>query len=174
MVARLHAAGIEVILDVVYNHTGEGNESGPTLSFRGLDNLSYYRLAPDRRGYINDTGTGNTVNVDHPMVLRMILDSLRYWVEVMHVDGFRFDLCSTLGRTEQGFDRGAAFFRRDPAGPRSDQRQAHCRAVGYRAGRLPAGRLPAAFHGMERQVFATVCAGSGGAMRVTCRSWPTG
>ncbi|KPQ18505.1 MAG: glycogen debranching enzyme TreX [Rhodobacteraceae bacterium HLUCCO18] len=117
MVARLHAAGIEVILDVVYNHTGEGNESGPTLSFRGLDNLSYYRLAPDRRGYINDTGTGNTVNVDHPMVLRMILDSLRYWVEVMHVDGFRFDLCSTLGRTEQGFDRGAAFFdaiRQDP------------------------------------------------------------
>jgi isoamylase len=117
MVARLHAAGIEVILDVVYNHTGEGNEQGPTLSFRGLDNLSYYRLAPDKRGYINDTGTGNTVNVDHPMVLRMILDSLRYWVEVMHVDGFRFDLCSTLGRTEQGFDRGAAFFdaiRQDP------------------------------------------------------------
>jgi isoamylase len=117
MVARLHAAGIEVILDVVYNHTGEGNETGPTLSFRGLDNLSYYRLAPDMRGYINDTGTGNTVNVDHPMVLRMILDSLRYWVEVMHVDGFRFDLCSTLGRTAQGFDRGAAFFdaiRQDP------------------------------------------------------------
>jgi isoamylase len=117
MVARLHAAGIEVILDVVYNHTGEGNETGPTLSFRGLDNLSYYRLAPDMRGYINDTGTGNTVNVDHPMVLRMILDSLRYWVEVMHVDGFRFDLCSTLGRTEHGFRPGAAFFdaiRQDP------------------------------------------------------------
>ena len=116
-VARLHAAGIEVILDVVYNHTGEGNESGPTLCFRGLDNQSYYRLAPDRRGYINDTGTGNTLNVDHPMVLRMILDSLRYWVEVMHVDGFWFDLCSTLGRTDHGFDRGAAFFdaiRADP------------------------------------------------------------
>jgi isoamylase len=75
MVARLHAAGIEVILDVVYNHTGEGNETGPTLSFRGLDNLSYYRLPPTGRGYINDTGTGNTLNVDHPMVLRMILDS---------------------------------------------------------------------------------------------------
>jgi glycogen operon protein len=117
MVARLHAAGIEVILDVVYNHTGEGGETGPTLCFRGLDNLSYYRLSPDRRGYINDTGTGNTLNVDHPMVLRMILDSLRYWVEVMHVDGFRFDLCSTLGRTSEGFDRGAAFFdaiRQDP------------------------------------------------------------
>ncbi len=117
MVARLHAAGIEVILDVVYNHTCEGSETGPTLSFRGLDNLSYYRLTPDRRGYINDTGTGNTVNVDNPMVLKMILDSLRYWVEVMHVDGFRFDLCATLGRTSRGFDRGAAFFdaiRADP------------------------------------------------------------
>ncbi|MGZ9810111.1 glycogen debranching protein GlgX [Pseudoroseicyclus sp. H15] len=118
MVARLHAAGIEVILDVVYNHTAEGNQLGPTLSFKGLDNASYYRLAETPRYYINDTGTGNTLNVDHPMVLRMIMDSLRYWVEIMHVDGFRFDLCSTLGRTEEGgFDRGAAFFdalRQDP------------------------------------------------------------
>ncbi|SPJ25916.1 glycogen debranching protein GlgX [Palleronia abyssalis] len=119
MVARLHRAGIEVILDVVYNHTCEGNELGPTLSFRGLDNASYYRLMPeDKRLYVNDTGCGNTVNVDHPMVLRMIMDSLRYWVEVMHVDGFRFDLCSTLARVDEGgFDRGAAFFdaiRQDP------------------------------------------------------------
>nr|WP_319246388.1 glycogen debranching protein GlgX [uncultured Celeribacter sp.] len=117
MVARLHSAGIEVIMDVVYNHTGEGNEMGPTLSFRGLDNLSYYRLADNRRYYINDTGTGNTLNIDHPMVLRMVLDSLRYWVEHMHVDGFRFDLCTTLGRTPTGFDRGASFFdaiRQDP------------------------------------------------------------
>ncbi|PWR03620.1 glycogen debranching enzyme GlgX [Meridianimarinicoccus roseus] len=117
MVARLHTAGIEVILDVVYNHTCEGNELGPTLAFRGLDNASYYRLADDPRYYINDTGTGNTVNLDHPMVLRMVMDSLRYWVEVMHVDGFRFDLCSTLGRTDVGFDRGASFFdaiRQDP------------------------------------------------------------
>ena len=118
MVARFHNAGIEVIMDVVYNHTCEGSELGPTLSFRGLDNASYYRLMPDRRYYVNDTGTGNTVNVDHPMVLRMIMDSLRYWVEVMHVDGFRFDLCSTLGRVDEGgFDRGAAFFdalRQDP------------------------------------------------------------
>lgn len=118
MVARLHSAGIEVILDVVYNHTCEGTELGPTLAFRGLDNASYYRLAEDRRFYINDTGTGNTVNVDHPMVLRMIMDSLRYWVEVMHVDGFRFDLCATLGRRgNEGFDPGAAFFdavRQDP------------------------------------------------------------
>ena len=116
-VARLHGAGIEVLLDVVYNHTGEGNETGPTLSFRGLDNRSYYRLSQDGRGYINDTGTGNTLNVGHPIVLRMILDSLRYWVEVMHVDGFRFDLCSTLGRMPNGFDRDAPFFqaiRQDP------------------------------------------------------------
>jgi len=117
MVARLHGAGIEVILDVVYNHTCEGDHRGPTLAFRGLDNASYYRLTEDARHYINDTGTGNTVNVDHPMVLRMIMDSLRYWVEVMHVDGFRFDLCATLGRTATGFDPGAAFFdaiRQDP------------------------------------------------------------
>ncbi len=117
MVARMHSAGIEVYLDVVYNHSGEGTEMGPTLAFRGLDNRSYYRLADDPRYYVNDTGTGNTLNLDHPMVLRMVLDSLRYWVETMHVDGFRFDLCSTLGRTPHGFDRGAAFFdaiRQDP------------------------------------------------------------
>ena len=117
MVARFHAAGIEVILDVVYNHSGEGNQWGPTLSFRGLDNKSYYRLAETPRYYIDDTGTGNSLNLEHPMVLRMVLDSLRYWVEVMHVDGFRFDLCSTLGRTEAGFNRDAAFFhavRQDP------------------------------------------------------------
>ncbi len=117
MVARLHAAGIEVLLDVVYNHTCEGDEMGPTLSFRGLDNRSYYRLTDDHRHSINDTGCGNTVNVEHPMVMRMIVDSLRYWVEVMGVDGFRFDLCSTLGRTSRGFDRNAAFFqavRQDP------------------------------------------------------------
>jgi len=117
MVARFHSAGIEVLMDVVYNHTGEGNELGPTLCFRGLDNRAYYRLEGNPRYYVNDTGTGNTLNLDHPMVLRMVMDSLRYWVEVMHVDGFRFDLCSTLGRTPAGFDRGASFFdavRQDP------------------------------------------------------------
>ena len=121
MVDRLHGAGIEVILDVVYNHTGEGNQLGPTLSFRGLDNASYYRLHEDPRYYIDDTGTGNTVNIDHPMVLRLVMDSLRYWVEVMGVDGFRFDLAATLGRREMrhggAFDPGAAFFdalRQDP------------------------------------------------------------
>ncbi len=117
MVDRFHEAGIEVLLDVVYNHSGEGDETGPTISFRGLDNASYYRLQPDPRYYVNDTGTGNTLNLEQPMVLRMVLDSLRYWVEVMGVDGFRFDLCATLGRTEQGFDPTAPFFaaaRQDP------------------------------------------------------------
>ena len=117
MVARFHAAGLEVILDVVYNHTGEGNQLGPTLSFRGIDNLSYYRLAESKRYYIDDTGTGNTINMDHPMVLRMVMDSLRYWVEVMHVDGFRFDLATTLGRRATGFDNTGPFFtaiRQDP------------------------------------------------------------
>ncbi len=118
MVARLHAAGIEVLLDVVYNHTCEGNQLGPTLSFRGLDNRSYYRLTDDPRYYINDTGTGNTLNLNHPMILRMVMDSLRYWVEVMHVDGFRFDLAATLGRRVRGgFSSSASFFdaiRQDP------------------------------------------------------------
>ena len=117
MVDAFHDAGIEVLLDVVYNHTGEGDQLGPTLCFRGLDNASYYRLEPDRRHYVNDTGTGNTLNMDHPMVLRMVMDSLRYWVQVMGVDGFRFDLAATLGRTPAGFDSGASFFdavRQDP------------------------------------------------------------
>ncbi|MCA7083034.1 glycogen debranching protein GlgX [Cupriavidus sp. DB3] len=110
-IRRLHAAGIEVILDVVYNHTCEGNELGPTLSWRGLDNASYYRLVPgDERHYINDTGCGNTLNLSHPRVLQMVLDSLRYWVQCYHVDGFRFDLGSTLGREGNGFDPGAGFF----------------------------------------------------------------
>ncbi len=117
-IRRLHAAGIEVILDVVYNHTAEGSELGPTLSFRGLDNASYYRLLPDNpRHTINDTGTGNTVNLSHPRVLQMVMDSLRYWVTSFHVDGFRFDLGVTLGRESYGFDPGSGFFdvlRQDP------------------------------------------------------------
>jgi isoamylase len=110
MVAHLHDAGLEVILDVVYNHTAEGDELGPTLSFRGIDNASYYRLPPDQpRHYINDTGTGNTVNLSHPRVLQMVTDSLRYWVAEMHVDGFRFDLATILGREPAGFDEGGGF-----------------------------------------------------------------
>ena len=117
MVRRLHSAGIEVILDVVYNHTAEGDEQGPTLCYRGLDNASYYRLSNGGRTYVNDTGTGNTLDLTHPMVLRMVMDSLRYWVEVCHVDGFRFDLATVLGRESYGFDRNGGFFdaiRQDP------------------------------------------------------------
>ncbi|MEM7641083.1 MAG: glycogen debranching protein GlgX [Pseudomonadota bacterium] len=111
MVAQFHVAGIEVILDVVYNHTAEGDQTGPTLAFRGLDNASYYRLTDDPRYYVNDAGCGNSLNFDNPFVLRMVMDSLRYWVEVMHVDGFRFDLCTSLGRTRGAFDRDGSFFR---------------------------------------------------------------
>ncbi len=116
-VRHFHAAGIEVILDVVYNHTAEGSELGPTLSFRGIDNASYYLLSDNRRHCFDTTGCGNTLNIAHPMVLRMVLDSLRYWVQVCHVDGFRFDLASTLGRESSGFEREGAFLaalRQDP------------------------------------------------------------
>ena len=110
MVQRLHAAGIEVILDVVYNHTAESDEYGPTLSWRGLDNLSWYRLLPERSRYDNLTGCGNALDLRHPRVLQLVMDSLRYWVEQMHVDGFRFDLAPVLGRGDDGFDRRAPFF----------------------------------------------------------------
>jgi glycogen operon protein len=111
MVKTLHAAGIEVVLDVVYNHTAEGNHLGPTLSFRGIDNASYYRLvADDSRFYMDYTGTGNTLNAMHPQVLQLIMDSLRYWVQEMHVDGFRFDLASALARELHDVDRLGSFF----------------------------------------------------------------
>ncbi|HEX4050947.1 MAG TPA: glycogen debranching protein GlgX [Steroidobacteraceae bacterium] len=110
-IRALHAAGIEVLLDVVYNHTCEGSERGPTLSFRGLDHAGYYRLQADNpRSCVNDTGVGNTVNFSHPRVTQLTLDSLRHWVQNYHVDGFRFDLCATLGREAQGFEQGAGFF----------------------------------------------------------------
>lgn len=118
-VRRLHAAGIEVILDVVYNHTAEGSELGPTFNFRGLDNATYYRLVEDNPRYcINDTGTGNTLDLSHPRVLQMVADSLRHWAESYHIDGFRFDLGVTLGRDgNNGFDPRSGFFdvlRQDP------------------------------------------------------------
>jgi glycogen operon protein len=111
MVARFHDAGLEVILDVVYNHTAEGNELGPTLSFKGIDNASYYRLLPDARYYINDTGTGNTLNLSNPAVIEMVTDSLRYWVNELHVDGFRFDLGTILARETDGFDNQSGFLK---------------------------------------------------------------
>ncbi|MDB5249512.1 MAG: glycogen debranching protein GlgX [Segetibacter sp.] len=110
MVKKLHKAGIEVILDVVYNHTGEGNHMGPTISFRGIDNASYYRLTEDKRYCMDYTGTGNTLNAMMPNVLRLIMDSLRYWILEMHIDGFRFDLASTLARELHSVDRLGSFF----------------------------------------------------------------
>jgi len=109
MVRALHAAGLEVLLDVVYNHTAEGNQDGPTLCFRGLDNPAYYRLAEDRRYYVDDTGVGNTLDTHRPAALRLVMDSLRYWAQEMHVDGFRFDLAATLGRGASDFDPFGAF-----------------------------------------------------------------
>jgi len=110
MVRAFHNAGIEVILDVVFNHTGEGSELGPTLSFRGIDNASYYCLAENKRNYVDFTGCRNTLNLEHPRVLQMVMDSLRYWVQSMHVDGFRFDLAVSLARTGHHFSQRSPFF----------------------------------------------------------------
>lgn len=143
MVAALQDAGFEVLLDVVYNHTAEGDEAGPTVSFRGLDNPSWYRLMPDDRSrYENSSGCGNTLRAIHPRTTQFVLDSLRYWVETMGVDGFRFDLAPALGRTRHGFDPSAPFWvalRQDPT-----LAQAHliaepwdCGHDGYQLGRMP-------------------------------------
>jgi glycogen operon protein len=145
MVGRLHDAGLEVIMDVVYNHTAEGNERGPTLSFKGIDNASYYRLMPDnKRYYINDTGTGNTVNLSHPRVLQMVTDSLRYWATEMQVDGFRFDLATILGREIYGFDEGGGFLdscRQDPvlSSVKLIAEPWDCGPGGYQVGGFPPG-----------------------------------
>ena len=145
MIARFHDAGLEVILDVVYNHTAEGNERGATLSFKGIDNASYYRLLPDeRRYYINDTGTGNTVNLSHPRVIQMVADSLRYWVQEMHVDGFRFDLGTILAREPNGFDNSSGFLKACSQDPvlRTVKLIAEpwdCGPGGYQVGGFPPG-----------------------------------
>ncbi|KPC54436.1 glycogen debranching protein GlgX [Amantichitinum ursilacus] len=145
MVDRFHRAGLEVILDVVYNHTAEGNELGPMLSFKGIDNASYYRLLPDNpRYYINDTGTGNTLNLSHPRVLQMVTDSLRYWLTEMRVDGFRFDLATILGREPYGFDEGGGFLdscRQDPilSSVKLIAEPWDCGPGGYQVGGFPPG-----------------------------------
>jgi glycogen operon protein len=145
LVQTMHEAGIEVVLDVVFNHTAEGGRMGPTLSFKGIDNLSYYRLQSENpRYYINDTGCGNTLNVSNPAVLRMVLDALRYWVVVMQVDGFRFDLASILGREHYGFDPGSGFFDalyQDPvlAGTRLIAEPWDIGPGGYQLGNFPSG-----------------------------------
>ncbi len=145
MVRALHASGIEVILDVVFNHTAEGNESGPLLSLRGIDNSVYYRLNPaDPRFYENLTGTGNTVNCEHPRVRALIIDCLKYWVEEMHVDGFRFDLATVLARDANGFNPHADFFK----ALRAEPALAYVKLIaepwdlglgGYQLGHFPAG-----------------------------------
>src|SRR3954462_3231356 len=145
MVARFHDAGLEVILDVVYNHTAEGNERGPTLSFKGIDNASYYRLMPDQpRYYVNDTGTGNTLNLSHPRVIQMVTDSLRYWVLEMGVDGFRFDLGTILAREPNGFDNRSGFLKaciQDPVlgTVKLIAEPWDCGPGGYQVGRFPPG-----------------------------------
>jgi glycogen operon protein len=145
MVARFHDAGLEVILDVVYNHTAEGNERGATLSFKGIDNASYYRLMPDQpRYYINDTGTGNTLNISHRRVLQMVTDSLRYWATEMHVDGFRFDLGTILAREPGGFDVESGFLKacgQDPVlrGVKLIAEPWDCGPGGYQVGEFPPG-----------------------------------
>jgi glycogen operon protein len=145
MVARFHDAGLEVLIDVVYNHTAEGNELGPTLSFKGIDNASYYRLMPDqKRYYINDTGTGNTLNLSHPVVIQMVCDSLRYWHQEMHVDGFRFDLGTILARDPGGFDTYNGFMKavmQDPdlAKVKLIAEPWDCGPGGYQLGGFPPG-----------------------------------
>ncbi len=145
MVSRFHSAGLEVILDVVYNHTCEGNEKGPTLSFKGIDNASYYRLLPDqKRYYINDTGTGNTLNLSNARVIQMVMDSLRYWVTEMHVDGFRFDLGTILARESYGFDQESGFLRAVGQDPVLSQVKMitepwDCGPGGYQVGGFPPG-----------------------------------
>jgi glycogen operon protein len=144
MVSHFHDRGIEVILDVVYNHSAEGNELGPTLSFKGIDNASYYRLAPDKRYYINDTGTGNTINLSHQGVLKMVTDSLRYWATEMRIDGFRFDLATILAREPHGFDEGGGFLdscRQDPvlSGVKLLAEPWDCGPGGYQVGHFSPG-----------------------------------
>ena len=144
MVQALHRAQIEVVLDVVFNHTAEGGETGPVVCYKGIDNAVYYRLTPDKRGYENLTGCGNTVNCEHPAVRSLIIDCLRYWVEEMHVDGFRFDLATVLGRDARGFNEHSPFF----SALRAEPALAYVKLIaepwdvgpgGYQLGRFPAG-----------------------------------
>ncbi|MCC7105763.1 MAG: glycogen debranching protein GlgX [Chloroflexi bacterium] len=166
MVKALHAAGIEVILDVVYNHTCEGNHLGPTLSFRGIDNTVYYRLTDDEpRYYMDYTGTGNSLDATHPQVLKLIMDSLRYWVREMHVDGFRFDLASTLAREAHDVSRFSAFFDISHQDPTLSQVKLIAEPWdvgegGYQVGNFPV--LWAEWNGKYRDVIRSFWKGDGG------------
>ena len=169
MVKALHAAGIEVILDVVYNHTAEGNQLGPTLSFKGIDNAAYYRLVDgDPRHYMDYTGTGNSLNMRHPHVLQLIMDTLRYWVTEMHVDGFRFDLAATLARELHDVDRLSRLLRSHPAGPDRQPGQAHRRALGLGEGGYQVGNFPplwSEWNGRYRDTVRRLLAGRAGHAR---------
>jgi isoamylase len=166
MVKRLHSAGLEVILDVVYNHTAEGNHLGPTLSFRGIDNAAYYRLVPDDpRYYMDFTGTGNTLNMMHPRVLQLIMDSLRYWILEMHVDGFRFDLASALARQLYEVDQLSSFFTIIHQDPVISQAKLIAEPWdvgegGYQVGNFPIGW--AEWNGKYRDVVRAYWNGDGG------------
>ncbi|HZB09371.1 MAG TPA: glycogen debranching protein GlgX [Rubrobacter sp.] len=166
MVKRLHSAGLEVILDVVYNHTAEGNHLGPTLSFRGIDNAAYYRLVPDDpRYYMDFTGTGNTLNMMHPRVLQLIMDSLRYWILEMHVDGFRFDLASALARQLYEVDQLSSFFTIIHQDPVISQAKLIAEPWdvgegGYQVGNFPIGW--AEWNGKYRDVVRSYWKGDGG------------
>lgn len=154
MVEALHAAGLEVILDVVFNHTAEGGPGGPTVCWRGLDNAGYYRLDPtDRSRYIDVTGTGNTLDTTSPIALSMVADSLRFWVDVYGVDGFRFDLASALIRDREcNVDPHHPLLAGARPRPRAIAGETHRRAVGCRAGRVPGRRLPEGLVRMERRL----------------------
>jgi isoamylase len=164
MVRALHEEGIEVILDVVYNHTAEGNHLGPTLSMRGIDNAAYYRLVDDDRQYYMDyTGTGNSLNVGHPHTLQLIMDSLRYWVTEMHVDGFRFDLASTLAREFYDVDRLSAFFELVQQDPTVSQVKLIAEPWDVGPGGYQVGNFPpqwTEWNGKFRTLFATTGAAS--------------
>lgn len=168
MVRQLHKAGIEVLLDVVYNHTGEGNETGPTLSLRGIDNASYYRLMPDDPRYYQDfTGCGNTLNMQCPRVLQLIMDSLRYWVQEMHVDGFRFDLCSALARELHDVDKLSAFFDIIMQDPVLSQVKLIAEPWDLGSGGYQVGNFPhqwSEWNGKYRDTIRRFWAGDGGAV----------
>ena len=178
MVAQLHAGGLEVILDVVYNHTAEGNEFGPTLSFKGIDNASYYRLVGgDAQHYINDTGTGNTLNVSHPRVLQMVTDSLRYWVQLANVDGFRFDLGTILAREPNGFDNQSGFLKACCQDPilntvKMIAEPWDCGPGGYQVGGFPPGW--AEWNDKFRDATRDFWRGEGTASQITSRLCASG
>ena len=175
MVRNLHAAGIEVILDVVYNHTAEGNQLGPTLSFRGIDNAAYYRLSPeDPRYYMDFTGCGNTFHMRNPRVLQLIMDSLRYWITHMHVDGFRFDLASTLARELHEVDKLGAFFDIIHQDPVISQVKLIAEPWDLGEGGYQVGNFPVVVVGMERQVSRLRSAGSGKGTAAWSRNSPRG